>query len=533
MLGGLHLNWNGFGDSRPVHTIYFELHHLLHSTAFPKNRIPRLQLDAYTLLVMEEGAGELQWNDEEYALMVGSCWMLDPDSLIEINSLSSQRVSFWLFSFSIQGNTAKPSTSYLHAGECQIPSTRTLLRMIREISNHQQNKTISQQMENHAKFQKLMRMILEHTEDQPTSESTRQAVLAIIEQLKDNFKADVSVEDLAAQAKISKRRFTHWFKQITGTHVSEYITSLRMESAKQLLLKGERLQDISGKVGYRDEFYFNRRFKQTEGLTPGQFVRNYIDKQAHICAMTCLGHLLALGIRPIAAAKNLTNSHYLRNLSLDIHRVNSIPYHLEEIADLHPEFILVSNEQECEELSAIAPTLIFSQNDHKPMTLLTMLGEAFNKQQVAQRLILQYERKTQRYRSELKGFISNEETVSVIEIRTDAIYVFGNFWCRGAYNLYDGLEMAAPAIIEQEMLNREAYRIITEEQLPLFAGDRLFVTVVDPVRYRALEKTFIWKQLKAVQKNRVYFIDPEHFAISDPISMHSQLDVQMKLLLAR
>jgi len=130
-------------------------------------------------------------------------------------------------------------------------------------------------------------------------------------------------------------------------------------------------------------------------------------------------------------------------------------------------------------------------------------------------------------------FISKEETVSVIEIRTDSIYVFGNFWCRGAYNLYDGLGMAAPPIIEQEMLNREAYRLITEEQLSLYAGDRLFVSILDPVRFRALEKTFLWKQLKAVQNNRIYFIDPEHFAVSDPISMNSQMDVQMRLLLAR
>ncbi|MFF2018370.1 hypothetical protein [Paenibacillus sp. NPDC058177] len=67
----------------------------------------------------------------------------------------------------------------------------------------------------------------------------------------------------------------------------------------------------------------------------------------------------------------------MRNLILDIHRVNNIPYQLEEIAELHPEYILVSNEQECEELSTVASTMIFSQNDHKPMTLLAMLGDAW------------------------------------------------------------------------------------------------------------------------------------------------------------
>ncbi|WP_141505136.1 helix-turn-helix domain-containing protein [Paenibacillus luteus] len=527
------MNRNGLEVSRPVHTLYFELHHLQHIAAPLISEMPGQPLTSYTLLVMEEGEGDLLWNDKEYALKAGSCWLLDPGSMIDVNLFHGQSTSFWLLSFSILGNTARPTTTYLQTGECRISSIKALLRIVMKISIHQNDKSAARQMDNHARFQKLMRIIIESTEVQPAAETTRQAVLVIIEQLKEHFTEDISVEELASQAQISKRRFTHWFKQITGKHVLEYITALRMESAKQLLLKGERLQEISVKVGYRDEFYFNRRFKQTEGLTPGQFVRNYENKPAHICALTCLGHLLALGIRPIAAAKNLTNRPYLRNLSLDIHRVNNIPYQLEEIAELHPEYILVSNEQECEELSTVASTMIFSQNDHKPMTLLAMLGEAFNKQRIAQQLILQYEHKAERYRTELRGFISKEETVSVIEIRTDSIYVFGNFWCRGAYNLYDGLGITAPPIIEQEMLNREAYRLITEEQLSLYAGDRLFVSILDPVRFRALEKTFIWKQLKAVQNNRIYFIDPEHFAVSDPISMHSQMDVQMKLLLAR
>ncbi|MFD1903399.1 hypothetical protein ACFSQ7_03480 [Paenibacillus rhizoplanae] len=76
--------------------------------------------------------------------------------------------------------------------------------------------------------------------------------------------------------------------------------------------------------------------------------------------------------------------------------------------------------------------------------------------------------KTQRHRARLAAIYSRDETFSSIEIRSDSIYVFGNFWCRGAYNLYDGLELSAPVIIQQEMINKEAYRIITEEQLPLF-----------------------------------------------------------------
>ncbi|AJS60166.1 helix-turn-helix domain-containing protein [Paenibacillus sp. IHBB 10380] len=526
------MNLETLGATSPINAIHFELHSMVQGSFSHNLIVPQQHLDTYIILAIEEGEGVLVWNNQEHHLLYGTCFLIDPDSNIEIKNVKNTNLCLWLLTFSVH-STINPSSAYLKSGEFCVPSFESLIRGFKGIAKHQNDREVLEQMANHSRFQKVIGGLLPHIGHNKTTESSRQAVSEIIAQLKENYQEDVSVEELAARAQISNRRFTHWFKLLTGTNVSGYMTTLRMNQAKQLLLSGGRLQEIASTVGYRDEFYFNRRFKQTVGISPGQFIRNHKKKQINICAMSCLGHLLALGIRPAAAAKNLTNNYHLRELSSDIHKVNSIPFQLDEIANLHPELILAADQQDYDKLSKVAPTLLFSANEHKPPALLRMLGETFGKQNEAEQWILQYKRKTQRNRAKLAGIIPSHETFSAIEIRTDSIYVFGNYWCRGAYNLYDGLELAAPAIIQHEMIDKEAYRIISEEQLPLYVGDHLFLTVVDPVRFKQLSNTPWWKSMPAVSHNQVYQTNLLNFGVSDPISLYNQLDIQMKLLLAR
>ena len=62
------------------------------------------------------------------------------------------------------------------------------------------------------------------------------------------------------------------FKNATGKTMSDYLTSLRIGKAKDLLATtGLELSDICLQCGYADQSSFIRAFKAREGMTPGKY----------------------------------------------------------------------------------------------------------------------------------------------------------------------------------------------------------------------------------------------------------------------
>ena len=82
----------------------------------------------------------------------------------------------------------------------------------------------------------------------------------------------LSLDTLAEQFGYSKSYCADLFRKATGYSVVEYITQCRMKQAQQLLLENpdEKISVICRRVGYQNQFYFSRRFKQFFGVAPGR-----------------------------------------------------------------------------------------------------------------------------------------------------------------------------------------------------------------------------------------------------------------------
>ena len=53
-----------------------------------------------------------------------------------------------------------------------------------------------------------------------------------------------------------------------------YLNNIRVEKAKELLISSDlSIADIGNQVGFSDQSYFNKIFKEHEGMTPGQYRR--------------------------------------------------------------------------------------------------------------------------------------------------------------------------------------------------------------------------------------------------------------------
>lgn len=87
-----------------------------------------------------------------------------------------------------------------------------------------------------------------------------------------NYDQPLALEDVARQAHLSVSRLAHLFKEQVGITVIEYLTNIRINQAKQrLLVSDQNCTQICFDVGYNNQSYFTRIFKQVVGMTPRQF----------------------------------------------------------------------------------------------------------------------------------------------------------------------------------------------------------------------------------------------------------------------
>ena len=82
---------------------------------------------------------------------------------------------------------------------------------------------------------------------------------------------DLSIKQLAERAYLTPTYLSFLFKKTTGQTASEWITSFRIEKAKELLLSNVKLVEVAQRVGYGDANYFSKTFKRQTGMTPSKF----------------------------------------------------------------------------------------------------------------------------------------------------------------------------------------------------------------------------------------------------------------------
>lgn len=87
-----------------------------------------------------------------------------------------------------------------------------------------------------------------------------------------HYTTDIRIGDLAAMEHLSVSRFRDVFRTITGISPVEYIISLRIQRACELLTTTDyTVTQISAICGYPDVLYFIRLFKRKTGVTPGAY----------------------------------------------------------------------------------------------------------------------------------------------------------------------------------------------------------------------------------------------------------------------
>ncbi|OXM13609.1 AraC family transcriptional regulator [Paenibacillus herberti] len=101
----------------------------------------------------------------------------------------------------------------------------------------------------------------------------------IFHYIETNYTDDITVDDLAARASLSRFHFSRLFRQLTGRTVTDYVNRIRINKSEYLLRSSEKtIAEIAMAAGYNDLSYFSRTFRKYRGYAPSE-VRSRRDTE--------------------------------------------------------------------------------------------------------------------------------------------------------------------------------------------------------------------------------------------------------------
>lgn len=104
-------------------------------------------------------------------------------------------------------------------------------------------------------------------------------ITGITKYMQEHLSEEVSLHILSEEFHLNSQYISQLFKNEIGVNFLTYLTNIRMEHAKKLLLSSSlSIAEVSEQSGYGDYRVFTKVFKKSEGITPSQYRRDFLSQ---------------------------------------------------------------------------------------------------------------------------------------------------------------------------------------------------------------------------------------------------------------
>ncbi|MOA39633.1 HTH-type transcriptional regulator YesS [compost metagenome] len=102
----------------------------------------------------------------------------------------------------------------------------------------------------------------------------------IIHMIENEYDRDITLDECASRLHYNLFYVSNIFKKETGVSFSEYLAMFRLNKAKKLLIETDLpIKDIAERLTYNNPQNFIRYFRKLEGITPGQYRKNHLNRK--------------------------------------------------------------------------------------------------------------------------------------------------------------------------------------------------------------------------------------------------------------
>lgn len=474
-------------------------------------------LESHMMLVIASGQGWLTIDGRFFELREGRTYFCSPGQLVEGSLQSFDERGFYELRFDVivdDGVTVgytdivRQEELFPVKGEVIASSPVSIIVLCERIGDHlQRDEDLLKRFRGQIYFQELLYTILADALllKERDSEAALENAKCYIEEY---YKLDIKIEHLVKVAGMSERHFMRLFKKRYGCSAIEYLSIYRISQAQQIMRSGGqyRLKDIARHVGYKDDAYFRRKFKQVSGIPPAAFMRNCKLKiVAYHPAI--IGQLLALKVIPCAAPSDHPwTDYYHRKFETN----NVLPLSTDaslKLAELRlaaPDFIVGLDKlltvEEQASLRDIAPVLLLPWEENDWRSQLTLIAQFLNKKGAAEVWLEHYERKARFVAEQITPDIHGDRLL-ILRINGAGLEMMGNRSIQTVF--YDDLRLQPAVGIEYIKKIRQ----ITIAQVAEYTADRLLLFIDENVHPKISKQTLMrseeWCAIPAVRNGRV------------------------------
>lgn len=228
-----------------------------------------------------KGRGELRVNDEVYIIKENEGMFLTPHVPHEYYPVTSEWQVCWV---SFNGSVIDDimlSLQFINSGKIVLTNAESLYRILQELMDQLEENHTSSTMQC---SELLYSVILKLRQDSVYIESKSRLqqitqLNPVLRYIEEYYHQPLTLEVLAQQLNVTEQYTCLLFQQSLGIRPFEYVTRVRIQKAKKLLLKNNQIsvQDIARQVGYEHPSYFIKRFKEQENVTPTIFRKMYFS----------------------------------------------------------------------------------------------------------------------------------------------------------------------------------------------------------------------------------------------------------------
>ncbi|MEC0230114.1 AraC family transcriptional regulator [Paenibacillus alba] len=505
--------------------------------------------DKHTLLFFVKTRGQLHMNQEEIPIYGKTLCLLLPGMSAQTLNLSGNehsliyQLEFELFRIGEKTNLRKVFDRVLDFPVQGLLQADLLLfqRKIQLLASAYGVSSVREHLRQQYVYELLELILKEQPPVITVPKDADASIQLTIQYMQDAYATDLNLDKLAELAGMHPAYYSQRFKQKMNKTPIEFLTQVRMNKAKEILLvSAPKIRDLAGLVGYRDEFYFSRRFKENAGSAPTQYSS---EPLASIVSLSYpyTDHLQTLGIVPTAA--QFHRAPYLpvnaTSLSLPLHAKDAWEIGRQAFLEVKPSLIICKDNvvlKAREHISDIAPIISIPWATQDVFDHLEAIGQLVGRREAAKEWIERHAYKSELARKRVQKTLGSP-SITICRMTRSGLRIYG---ARNVGHIvYRSLELTPPDRLAHEMSQHRAgtnfnWLTVNPEDMNQYESDFiLFFTSSEQAAgqlRQQLRTDPVWLRLPTIRQGRYFLLPWEEWMVYAPQAIQQLLEKAVSLL---